>query len=174
MNNEENGEISNVFYESFENRSKKEFIEKIITDIEEINQSLNKIFDNLSVETQELIAKINNTKAKLNQLINDKEFHTQVEKEILSGLQGHLKELQPKLKQLPYSSQPFINNVCKVINTLLEKLADFLMNGPIVSEGVYIAIPLQPHPFNFFHPARSINTSVEDLSKDLNPFSTSP
>lgn len=84
-NNEykDNVVIENIHYVSFENRSKKEFIEKIITDIDNINQFLDKIFDDLSVETQILIASINNTKSELNQLINDKEFYTPAEKEIL-------------------------------------------------------------------------------------------
>ncbi|WP_342227011.1 hypothetical protein [Rickettsiella endosymbiont of Rhagonycha lignosa] len=171
---EDNVDVENPLYESFEDRNKKEFLEKIITDIDNINQSLDKIFDDLSVETQILIASINNTKSELNQLINDKEFYTPAEKEIFRELQGHLEKLPLQLMQLPYSNQQFINNLCKAINTLLEKLADFFMNGPLVSEGVYIANPSQPYHFNFFHPSRLVNTSVEDLSKGLNAFSTSP
>lgn len=180
MSKEKNVAVQTSFCESSEKRNKKEFLEKIITGIENINQSLDKIFDNLSIQTLSiqtllLISSINTIKLELNQLINDKEFYTPAEKEILRELQECLEKLRLQLMQLPYSNRPIIDKLCKAINTLLEKLADFFMNGPLVSESVYIANPSsQPHRCDFFHPFRPINTSVEDLSKSLNSFSTSP
>lgn len=47
----ENVAVQTSFCESSEKRNKKEFLEKIITGIENINQSLDKIFDDLSIQT---------------------------------------------------------------------------------------------------------------------------
>lgn len=79
-----------------------------------------------------------------------------------------MQKLSPQLKKLPYSDQALINGLCKAINTVLEKLADFFMNQPLIAEGVYIPrTSVKPHHYDFFHPSKSINPSVEDLSQKL-------
>lgn len=168
---EDNAEIKNPFYENFEPRKQKEFLEKIMTDLKSISQDIDKISVDLKDDTQELIGKINANAAELEQLIRDEAFDDQ--DSILSDLQNNLKELQPQLEQLPYSNRAIINNLCKMINTLLKKLADFFA-GPIVGEGLYIPRSSQPHEFKFFHPSNSVNPSIEDLSEAISSFSTSP
>lgn len=143
-------------------------LKTIIADIQKISKSFDKISVDLNSKSQKLIKEINTNAAELSAKTSDDQT------QILEKLREDLEELNTQLKQLPYSNNLIINNLCKAINTLLEKLADFFMNGPLVSEGVYIANPSQPHHFNFFHLSKPISTSVEDLSKSLNPFSTSP
>lgn len=143
----------------------------IIADIEKISKSFDKIFVNLSSESQELIKEIktNAEKLKLSAETSDEQ------KQILRKLQEELEKLNPQLKQLPYSNHPIINNLCKAINTLLEKLADYFLNGPIVGEGVYIPVPdAKPHNFDFFRSAGSPNILVKDLSEKLSHFPTCP
>ncbi len=160
--------IENSLYESFENRKAKKILEIITKKIKPPKNC------SLNAKSQELIEEIGVNAAELQQLINDEAFNTHSEKDIFQALQSNLKKLQDELKQLPYSNQRFINSLCKAINTLLEKIADFLTNGPIVSEGVYLANPSGPSHFNFFHPSRTVNTSIEDLSERLSSFSTNP
>lgn len=163
---QENVAVQTSFCESSEKRNKIQFIEKIITDIEEINQSLNKILDDLTVETKELIKEINTNAAKL-KLISAETSDDQTQ--ILERLRGELEELNPQLKQLPYSNNLIINNLCKAINTVLAKLADFLLNGPHVGEGVYIpAKNVKTYSYNIFHPCKRINTSIEEALENLN------
>lgn len=166
----ENVAVQTSFCESSEKWNKIQFIEEIITDIEEINQSLNKIFDDLSVETKKLIKEINTNAAKLKLISAEtSDYQTQ----ILEKLREELEELNPQLKQLPYSNHPIIDKLCKAINTLLEKLADFFMNGPIVGTGVYIPVPnAKPHNFDFFRSPSSPNIVAKDLSEKLSSFST--
>lgn len=152
--------------------NKNIMVEIIIADIQKISESFDRISVDLSSESQELIKEINTNAAKL-KLISTETSDDQTQ--ILEKLREKLKELNPQLKQLPYSSQPFINKLCKAINTLLEKLADFFLNGPIVGEGVYIPVPdAKPHNFDFFRSASSPNIEVKDLSEKLSSFSKCP
>lgn len=149
-----------------QNSLKEKFLKKVITDIKEITQALAQVSVKLNNGTQELIKKINANLNELNQFVDDKEFNDETAlKVVLSQLQSRLQKLPPQLKQLPYSNKTSINNLCNAINTILEKLANFLMNGPIVSEGVYISVPYKSYNFNLFHPFRSINISVESSSE---------
>lgn len=169
----ENNAFKTLYCEHYENRNKMKFIVKII---EEINQSLNKILDDLTVETKELMRDINTNATELKRIISLEPYTdqtliytTQKGREILERLRGELEELNPQLKQLPYSNNLIINNLCKAINTVLAKLAAFLLNGPHVGEGVYIpAKNVKTYSYNIFHPCKRINTSIEEALENLN------
>lgn len=157
------------------NDSKEKFLKEIVSDISKIIVALDKIPVKRDDGTQELINKINYNFSELDLSIHFKEFNDEkVIKDALNELENHFQKLSPQLKKLPYSDQALINSLCKAINTLLEKLADFFMNGPLIAEGVYIPLPnAKPHHFDFFHPSKSINPSVEDLSEKLSSSSKS-
>lgn len=157
------------------NDSKEKFLKEIVSDISKIIVALHKIPVKLDDGTQELINNINYDFGGLLQSMHSKELNDErVIKGALNELDNHFQKLSPQLKKLPYSDQALINSLCKAINTLLEKLADFFMNGPLIAEGVYIPLPdAEPHHFDFFHPSKSINPSVEDLSEKLSSSSKS-
>lgn len=156
------------------NDSKEKFLKEIVSDISKIMVTLNKISVKLDDGTQELINNINYDFGGLLQSIYSKELNDERVIKNLNELENHFQKLSPQLKKLPYSDQALINSLCKAINTLLEKLADFFMNGPLIGEGVYIPLPnAKPHHFDFFHPSKSINPSVEDLSEKLSSSSKS-
>ncbi|MEN9917470.1 MAG: hypothetical protein RLY40_1409 [Pseudomonadota bacterium] len=96
---EDNVDIENPLYESLENRSKKDFLQKLMTDLKSISLDLDEISVDLKDDTQELIAKLNANGAELEQLISDEAFEDQ--DSILRDLQKNLKELPPQLEQLP-------------------------------------------------------------------------
>lgn len=155
--------------------NKEKFLKEIVSDISQIMVTLDKISVKLDDGTQELINNIRYHFGVLLQSIYSKELNDErVIKDALNEIENHFQKLSPQLKKLPYSDQALINSLCKAINTLLEKVADFLMNGPLIAEGVYIPLPnAKPHHFDFFHPSKSINPSVEYLSEKLSSSSKS-
>ncbi len=150
------------------NDSKEKILKEIVSDISKIMVALDKIPVKLDDRTQQLIKKITCNFRELDPSIRKDCNDEKAIKDALDKLKNSLQELPAQLKQLPYSDRAWINNLCNAINTILSKLADFFMNGPLIAEGVYIPLPnAKPHHFDFFHPSKSINPSVEDLSEKL-------
>ncbi|EDP46242.1 hypothetical protein [Rickettsiella grylli] len=163
--------IDNSFYESFENRKKADRFRRI----SELSLILDKMND-FSNQTKDervyvLVRKINVYFSELNQLMKDDPInHLNFESEndaIIKDFKNSLECLRHQVKQLPYSDYRLVHNLYKMINQLLEKLADFFMNGPVISEGVYISNTSKSNHFNFFHPSQSVDKALADLSEAL-------
>lgn len=136
-------------------KKKMEFDKLVTTE----GQSKNKLNDKLFIEENKAFAF----------LAGDmKKVFSELE-QFKKKFQGNLENLNEQLKALPYSDSKTINSLCENINKLLNILADFFMNGPIISEGVYIANDSKPHQFQFFHPSQSVKNCIKDLSEALKP-----
>lgn len=143
-------------------KKKMEFDELVTTE----DQSRNKLKESIKINDNELFKEKNKDLAFL---ANDmKKVFSELE-QIKNEFQGNLENLNKQLKALPYSDSKIINSLCENINKLLNILADFFMNGPIISEGVYIANDSKPHQFQFFHPSQSVKNCIKDLSEALKP-----
>lgn len=152
-------------------------ISKLLTKGVVVGDEIQTIFTELTSKLTSNWNKLSQNNKERHCLISQKgeleAIHNSINQELqvdLSPFTADLRTLTDHLQALPYSSSKIIDSVCKIINKLLEKLANFFMNGPIVTEGVYIPIPKpKSYNFNFFHPAKSACNRIESLLTVLKP-----
>lgn len=163
--NEREYDIVNVDYVSFEKRQTTTNYQKWI--------NIHSVVSNILVQcskipgaSQELVKTIGTHLSELEQFTNDKGSNPSEKEaeEIIREIKEKLNTLKEKLSLLPYSDHQIVNKLVSAINLFLGKLADFFMNGPLITEGRYIPNPSKPHQFLFFHPAKAEIKALADIS----------